>query len=146
LINEWDRARAAKRGGGASHVPLELLTAENLYSREPSHDLTADKIYERSWAMAVLDQARVRLQAEYRAQGKAERLAQLESFLPGEQSALSYAEAARQLGVPEGTIKSDVHRLKQRYRELLRAEIAHTVSTAAEVNDELRFLIATLSG
>ena len=141
LINEWDRARAAKRGGGAPHVSMELLTAEDLYSREPSHDLTADKIYERSWAMAVLDQARARLQAEYKAQGKGERFAQLESFLPGEESALSYGEAARQLGVPEGTIKSDVHRLKQRYRELLRSEIANTVSTAGEVNDELRHLI-----
>ena len=146
LVNEWDRARAAKRGGGATHVPLDGLEAENLYSREPSHDLSADKIYERSWAMAVLDRVRARLEAEYAAEGKADRFAQLESFLPGEKSELSYAEAARLLGAAEGTVKSDVHRLKKRYRELLRSEIANTVSTAPEINDELRHLIDVIGG
>ena len=146
LINEWDRARAAKRGGGTTHLPLDRIAAENLYGREPSHDVTAEKIYERTWAMAVLDQVRARLQAEYAAEGKADRFAQLESFLPGEKSEMSYAEAARLLGAAEGTVKSDVHRLKKRYRELLRAEIANTVSTAAEINDELRHLIDVMSG
>ena len=145
LVNEWDRARAAKRGGGVTHVPLDGLVAENLYSIESAHELNAEKIYERTWAMAVLDQVRARLQEEYAAEGKKERFAQLESFLPGAKSELTYTEAARLLGLPEGTVKSDVHRLKKRYREVLRAEIAHTVSTPAEINDEVRHLIRVLS-
>jgi len=146
LVNEWDRARAAKRGGGAIHLPLDGLAAENQYSREPSHDLTAEKIYEQSWALAVLDQVRSRLQTEYAADGKAERFRQLEPFLPGEKGELSYAQAARLLGVAEAAVKSEVHRLKKRYRQLLRAEIAQTVTTGSEIDDEVRHLIDVVSG
>ena len=146
MVNEWDRARAAKRGGGAIHLPLDGLAAENQYSREPSHDLTAEKIYEQSWALAVLDQVRSRLQTEYAVDRKAERFRQLEPFLPGEKGELSYVQAARLLGVAEAAVKSEVHRLKKRYRQLLRAEIAQTVSTASEIDDEVRHLIDVVSG
>lgn len=146
LINEWQRANAKSRGGGKNHLPFDPHAAENHYARELSHDLTAEKIYERSWALAVLEQVRGRLQAEYATAGKNERFTQLEQFLPGQEAEVTYAEAARVLGIAEGTLKSDVHRLKQRYRELLRAEIADTVSSPAEINDEVQHLIATIGG
>jgi RNA polymerase sigma factor (sigma-70 family) len=143
LVNEWNRSRAAKRGGGTIHIPIDGLTAENHYNQEPAHNLNAEKIYERNWAMAVLEQVRARLQEEY-ASGKPERFAQLESFLPGEESDLTYAEAGRRYGMAEGTLKSDVNRFKKRYRELLRAEVAHTVANPAELEEELRHLIKVL--
>jgi RNA polymerase sigma-70 factor (ECF subfamily) len=145
LINEWERARAQKRGGGNTHLPVDAVAAENLYCRELSHELTADKIYERNWALAMLGRVRDGLQREYAEEGKAERFAHLERFLPGQKGELTYAEAAQLLGVAEGTVKSDVNRLKKRYRELLRAEIANTVSSRDEINDELRYLIMAVS-
>src|SRR5262249_47216715 len=106
------------------------------------HHLTAEKIYERNYAIAVLQQVRARLQQEYANGGKAELFAQLEKFLPGQETDLTYAEAACRLGMAEGTLKACVSRFKKRYRELLRAEVAHTVANPTELNDELRHLIA----
>jgi RNA polymerase sigma-70 factor (ECF subfamily) len=146
LVNEWERARAQKRGGANTVIPFDTVVAESLYNQELSHELTADRIYERNWALAMLRRVRDRLQAEYSEEGKAERFAHLEQFLPGQRGDVTYAEAARLLGVPEGTVKSDVNRLKKRYRQLLRSEIAHTVSTPDDINDELRHLIAVLGG
>jgi RNA polymerase sigma-70 factor (ECF subfamily) len=146
LVNERERANAQKRGGGKPVLPVDTVATESLYGRELSHELSADRLYERAWALAMLTQVRERLRRDYGAEGKAERFARLEEFLPGQKGELTYAEAARELGVAEGTIKSDVNRLKKRYRELLRAEIAHTVSSPDEVNDELRYLIAVVSG
>ncbi len=146
LVNEWERATAQKRGGGMAQVPMDTVVAESLYSQELSHELSADKLYERNWALAMLTRVRDRLQREYAQQGKGERFAQLERFLPGQRDEVTYAQAARLLGLPEGTIKSDVNRLKKRYRELLRAEIANTVLTSEEIDDELRHLIAIISG
>ncbi len=144
LANEWDRAHYQKRGGGSPHLPFDTLAAEQLYHPEASRDGSPDALYERNWALRLLDQVRTRLREEYRADGKAQRFDLLERFLPGEECSLTYAQAAAQLGVPEGTLKSDVHRLKQRYGELLREEIAHTVPSPEEIDDELRHLIAVL--
>jgi len=146
LTNEWQRARAVKRGGGAPHFQFDAGEAEQLYALEPAHDLTAEKLYERSWATALLERVRARVRQEYVAEGKAQRFEAAEQFLPGEQSQKTYAEAAQQLDIPEGTLKSDVHRLKQRYGELLRAEITHTVARSADLADELRHLMKVLSG
>ena len=146
MVNEWERETAQKRGGRNTHLPLETSTAESVYSQELSDELSADKIYERTWAFSVLRRVRDRLQQEYIAHGKGDRFAHLEQFLPGQTGELTYAEAARLLDLPEGTLKSDVNRLKMRYRDLLRDEIAHTVSSPEEINDELRHLIAVLSG
>src|SRR6185369_14508749 len=93
LVNEWQRGRARKRGGDVIQIPLDQLTVETRYRHEPSHDLTPDRIYERSWAMAVLEQVRGRLQEEYTIAGKGDRFAQLEQFLPGQAAELTYAEA-----------------------------------------------------
>lgn len=146
LVNQWHRATARKRGSGQTPVPLDTVLAERLYSREPARDLAADKLYERSWALALLEQVRARLRKEYAAEGRSDRFEIVEQFLPGEESGLSYVEAARQLGMAEGTLKSDVHRFKQRYRQVLRAEIAHTVTRPQDVDEELHHLLAVLGG
>jgi len=146
LINEWERRSAQKRGGGHEHISLdEKFADDDRLKVEPADERTAERIYEQTWALTILEKVRHRLESEYATDGKAERFAQLEKFLPGEESDLTYAQAAKRLGVAEGTIKSDMHRLKRRYRELLREEIANTVATAAEVDDELRHLMAVLS-
>jgi RNA polymerase sigma-70 factor (ECF subfamily) len=144
LANEWDRATAQKRGGGRPPISLDELAAEDRYSRELAHELSPDKIYERSWALTLLEQARTRLRAEFVAMAKTERFDLLEQFLPGEDSELTYAEAGRLIGLTEGAVKSEVHRLKRHYRELLRTEVAHTVATPAEIDEEIRHLIAAI--
>ncbi len=145
LINEWERASAQKRGGGRQPVSLdEQLPDEDRPRIEPADDRNAEWIYEQTWALTLLKNVRARLAAEYAGEGKGERFALLEQFLPGEECDLTYAQAAARLGVAEGTIKSDMHRLKRRYRDLLREEIAHTVATPAEVDDEVRHLMAVL--
>jgi RNA polymerase sigma-70 factor (ECF subfamily) len=113
---------------------------------EPTHNLTAEKLYELSWATALLERVRARVRQEYVAEGKAERFDAAEQFLPGERSKMTYDQAAQQLGIPEGTLKSDVHRVKQRYRELLRAEIANTVADPTDIADGLRHLMQVLDG
>jgi DNA-directed RNA polymerase specialized sigma24 family protein len=144
LANEWDRARSEKRGGGQAHLPFDTVAAERLYVVETNRTLSADELYERNWALRVLDQVRTRLQQEYAQAGQVERFELLERFLPGEERPPSYAEAASKFGLAEGTLKSDVHRLKQRYGRLLREEIAHTVARPEEVDEELRHLISVL--
>ena len=146
LANEWDRERAAKRGGGVHCIPLDEVLAESQFNREPRHELTPEKLYERSWAWTVLEQVRTRLRAEYRARATDSRFELLEKFLPGEESELSCAEVGARLGLSEGTIKAEIHRLRQRYRALLREEIAHTVASPDEVAEEIRHLIAVVSG
>lgn len=144
LANEWDRAHTAKRGGGQTPLPFDTTGAEPLYGQEGHRELNAEEIYERNWALRFLDHVRDRLCREYETAGKAAQFDLAEGFLPGQDCGLSYAEAAARLGVPEGTLKSDVHRLKRRYAELLREEIAHTVDDPAEIDDELRHLIMVL--
>jgi DNA-directed RNA polymerase specialized sigma24 family protein len=145
LANEWDRARCEKRGGGQAHLPFDTVAAERLYVLEPGQGLNAEELYERNWALRLLEQVRDRLREEYARAGQAERFALLERFLPGEESPPSYAAAASQSGVVEGTLKSDVHRLKQRYGQLLREEIAQTVACPEEIDDELHHLVAVLA-
>ena len=145
LANEWDRAACQKRGGGRLHLPFDTVAAEESYAGEAGQSLSAEAIYERNWALRFLEQVRGRLREEYTAAGHAQRFALLESFLPGEEGPFTYAQAARRLGVPEGTMKSDVHRLKRRYGELVREEIAHTVGSPDEIDDELRHLMAVLA-
>ena len=145
LANEWDRAHCAKRGGGQSCLSWDTAGAEQLYLREISGGLSADVAYEKNWAFGLLEHVRSRLQAEYFSHDKQARFDLLERFLPGQESPVTYAQAAAQLQIPEGTLKSNVHRLKQRYGQLLREEIARTVSSPEEIDDELRHLIVVLS-
>jgi RNA polymerase sigma-70 factor (ECF subfamily) len=140
LANEWDRARAQKRGGGAKALSFDEMTAEERYRHEPADALTADQIYDRRWALDLLDRARQRLRQEFTAAGKAERLAHLEPFLSGTPTA-DYAQAAARLGLNEAAIRQEAHRFKRRFGELLREEVAQTVAQPDEVADELRYLI-----
>lgn len=146
LVNEHDRAHTLKRGAGKVHIDLDRATAEELYRFEARDESNLDKLYDRSWAFTVLEQVRSRLQEEYAKEGETERFIQLAQFLPGAEAGATYAQAAQRLGVPEGTVKSDVHRLRQRFGRLLRAEIAHTVSGPEQVDEEIRHLIAAISG
>ena len=146
LANEWDKAQAKKRGGGKIWIPIDVTTAETSCGFEPADNVTADKIYERRWALTLLDQVLRRLRQEYERDGKEKLFNQLKPTLTESSRTVGYAEIADRLGSTEGAIKVAVHRLRQRYRELLRAEIGETVATASEVDDELRNLFAALSG
>ncbi|MCW5553113.1 MAG: sigma-70 family RNA polymerase sigma factor [Verrucomicrobiae bacterium] len=146
LADEWDKARAQKRGGGMPLVPLQFDTAETRYGVEPSDPATPERSFERRWALTLLEAVLNRLRAEYEREGKADLFAALHPCLVGERTAQPYAELAAKMGVNEGTVKSAVHRLRQRYRQLLRDEIANTVADAEEVDEELRHLFAVLAG
>ncbi|MCD6050015.1 MAG: hypothetical protein K0Q55_1418 [Verrucomicrobia bacterium] len=145
LANEWDKARALKRGGGQEIIHLDAHDAETRYSLEPREVVSADKIYERRWAMTLLDRVLNLLREEQGASGKGAQFDLLKVCLMGDRSSVPYTELATQLGMTEGNVKVTVHRLRQRYRELLRAEIAETVASPADVEEELRQLFAALS-
>jgi RNA polymerase sigma-70 factor (ECF subfamily) len=145
LGNEWQRVRRFKRGGGQEVVPLDALSAEERYAIEPKDVATADKLFERRWALTLLERVLTRLQAETAADGTAERFEALREVLLGEPSEEGYAALARRFGVSESTVKSWVHRLRRRYRELLREEVAQTVRSREDLEDELRHLMRVLS-
>jgi RNA polymerase sigma-70 factor (ECF subfamily) len=143
LANEYDRCRARKRGGGRRLVSLEGLEPETRYCREPAHRLSAERLFEQQWALTLLDNVLARLQAEMTGGGKAELFDALKGHLALGGGG-SYAAAAAGLGMTEGAVKTAVHRLRRRYRDLLREEIAHTVADPAEIEDEIRHLFECL--
>jgi RNA polymerase sigma-70 factor (ECF subfamily) len=145
MANQWQRERAIKRGGGIPAFSLEQLGPEELYTREDAHSLTPEQFFDRAWALRVLAFVRDKLRKDYVRRGQAERFRLLESFLPGEASELTYAEAGRQLGLTEGSVKAEVHRLKGRYRTHLRAAVMPTVARLEDVDAELRELRGALS-
>lgn len=146
LANEWDKARAQKRGGAQIPISIDLASAETSCQWEPADSTTAEKIFERRWALTLLDGVLRRLREEYVQDGKENLFEQLKPTLTEASRTVRYAEIAVRLDTSEGSVKVAVHRLRQRYREVLRAEIAETVATPAEVEDELRNLFAALSG
>jgi RNA polymerase sigma-70 factor (ECF subfamily) len=146
LSKERDRAHAQKRGGTARPISLDLESGESRYSLEPSHDVTPEAIYERRWALTVLDRVIVRLRQTYVDAGKAAFFESLKAFLTGETGAPPYGQVARDLAMSEGAVKVAVHRLRRRYRDLLRFEIAQTVADPEAVEDELKYLLAVLQG
>ena len=145
LANEWDKARAQKRGGAVQIVPLQLDSAETRYGQEPAEPLTPEECYERRWALALLDEVLNALRKEHVAAGTEEMFDALKPCLVGDRQAQPYAALAANLGMTEGAVKVAVHRLRQRYRRLLREEIANTVATAEEVNEEMHHLFAILA-
>ncbi len=146
LADEWDKARAQKRGGGTPPLRLQLDTAETRYGREPADNTTPERSFELRWALTLLETVLNRLRGEFTSDGKAEWFAALHPCLVGERTAQPYAALAARLSVSEGTVKSAVHRLRQRYRQLLREEIGQTVAAPADVEEELRHLFAVLAG
>jgi RNA polymerase sigma-70 factor (ECF subfamily) len=145
LANEWDKATAQKRGGGRALISIDAAAAETSFGMEPANLLSADKIFERRWALALLEQVLRRLRDEYTRDGKEKQFEQLKATLTEASRSLPYAEIAVRLATSEGAVKVAVHRLRQRYRELLRAEIADTVADASEIDDEIRNLFAALA-
>ncbi len=145
LANERDRANRLRRGGGQTLVSLDEQDAEGRYLAEPVDELTPDKSFDRRWAWTLLEQVLKRLEAQWQAAGKAVVFQELRIFLTGEKGDTPYVEIAQRLQMTEGTVKVTVHRLRQRYRELLRLEIAKTVATPEQVEEEMRDLVAALS-
>lgn len=143
VADEEDRQRARKRGGGAI-VPLEFSSGEERYQREPSHDETPERIFERRWALSVLDRVVEKLREEFVRHGRPEHFERLKVFLLGKSDA-PYTALALEMKTSEGALKVAIHRLRKRYRDLFRQEIADTVADPAEVESELRFLAAVLS-
>ena len=146
LANEWDKVRALKRGGGQRPLPLQLDTAETRFGAEPADTQSPEQVFERRWALTLLDEVLRRLEAEHQAEGKAGLFAALRPCLVGDRESLPYDQIARATALSEGAVKVAVHRLRQRYRELLRAEIAHTVASTDEVDAEMRHLFNVLGG
>jgi RNA polymerase sigma-70 factor (ECF subfamily) len=143
LTTEWRRRSARKRGGGRRPLSFNVRSGESRYSQEPSHDLTPEKAYERRWALLLLEQAVSKLRAEYAASGKAALFERLAGFLSGEKGVL-YQQVAGDLGMSEGAVRVAVHRLRQRYRQVLRGEVAHTVAGPQHIDEELRHLVAAV--
>jgi RNA polymerase sigma factor (sigma-70 family) len=142
LHNEWHKENREKRGGGHKTFSLDEETAETRFAAEPFVEQPPDSLYDRGWAATLLERALASLRSEFEQSGKLDLYERLKVFVWGDKCALSYAEMAAQLNMTEGAVKVSVHRLRQRYGELLRAEVAQTVSTPEEINEELRYLIS----
>ena len=145
LSDEWDRLRAQKRGGDVIHVPVQLDSPETRYGLEPADTATPEQYYDRRWALILLETVLGRLQAEYAHEGKGEVFAVLSASLVGDRESQPYAQLAARLGMNEGAVKVAVHRLRKRYRSLLRSEISQTIAKTENVDEELRHLFAALA-
>jgi RNA polymerase sigma-70 factor (ECF subfamily) len=144
LINEWHKGRAAKRGGGRRALSLDFESGESKLSLVAVEALTAEQLYEQQWAITLLESVMEQLRAEYVTKERLRHFEMLKPFLAGSPQRAGYAEAARTLGISETTAKVAAHRMRKRYRELLRAEIAQTVRQPEDVDDEIRDLFAVL--
>jgi RNA polymerase sigma-70 factor (ECF subfamily) len=146
--DEYDRTQAKKRGGGQCVLPLELDIAdgERRYLREPSHNVTPEYIYELRWAFTLMRRALAGLRTQFEETGRSDYYGTLEGFLPGGRYARTYEEAAERLGLTVSKVKGAVHRLRGKYREMLRTEVAHTVSRPEDVEEEIRHLIEVVGG
>jgi RNA polymerase sigma factor (sigma-70 family) len=144
LVSQHRRAVTVKRGKGQQPVPLEELALMKCALMEPADHLSADRIYERRWALTLMEQVLRRLKDEYAAAGNGALFDLLKQLLPDEPGAPSRAEIAAQLGMTDNALRQAFHRFRQRYQLLLREEISHTVAVASDVEDELRHLIAVL--
>lgn len=145
LADERDRARAQKRGGDKKVLSLDFDAAAGRYADAPAHGLSPEKLFERAWALTVLTGAAERLKAESAASGKQRLFDCLKVYLTAERDVVSYRRAAEKLNMTEGAVKVAVHRLRRRYRELVRDEIAQTVTTEAQIDEEIRDLFAALT-
>lgn len=146
LSNQWRKGAARKRGGDRRLISLDFARGESRYLLEPFHELTAEKIYDRRWAMMLLDVVLDRLRDESVAGGKLAQFETLKIYLGGSRQNVPYQEIADRLEMTEGAVKVAVHRLRRRCRDVLRSEIAQTVADPAEIEDELRSLFATVRG
>ncbi len=145
LANRRDRDRAAKRGGSVTIVSIDRHDAESRYDREPAHELTAERVFEREWALTLLGRVLERLENERSQAGKAGLFARLRPALQGDHLAPSHAAvAAAELAMSAGAVRVAAHRLRARYRELLREEVGRTMDDAAAIDEEIAELIQAL--
>ncbi len=145
LADERNRAAASKRGGSQVFIPLDVDAGERHLQQEPSEGRSVESLYDCRWALALMNRAFVRLRDEFQADGKAAQFEAISLFLSQEGNGDAYGAVATRLGIRTGAVAVAVHRLRLRYRELIRAEIAHTVASPVEVADEMRYLLALLS-
>jgi DNA-directed RNA polymerase specialized sigma24 family protein len=145
LTNDWDKQVAMKRGGGRQIVSLDETETDGRYREEPSTDLTPEKIFERHWALSLLAQALARLKQEHIEAGNAGLFAKLEPGLTGAPAADWFSQCARDLTMSENALRVALHRMRRRFGQLVREEIAHTAANEADANDEMRHLFAVLS-
>jgi RNA polymerase sigma-70 factor (ECF subfamily) len=143
LSHERDKERTLKKGGGVRFLPLDIDVAETRYRHEPADPLTPELVFERRWGLMVMERAMERLQVESSGD-QPERFEHLKPYLTGSEPHTQYREIAASLGMTESAVKAAVHRLRQRYGRLLRAEIAETVADPAEVDDEVRHLLTVV--
>lgn len=144
LADEWDRSQRQKRGGGSTIFSLDAEGAERRFITEPTDTRTPETAFQRQWAEQLVEQVMTRLHGEYIREGKADRFEAFKGFLVGDDAA-SQAEVGARLGMSESAVKSAMFRMRQRYAELFRDEIAHTVANHGEIEDELRELFAALA-
>jgi RNA polymerase sigma-70 factor (ECF subfamily) len=145
LTNERDRARAQKRGGTRTCISIHIENAESQYLREPAHSLTPEKLFERRWVLTLLDQVLARLKEEWTCADKGLLFDCLKIYLTGEKKTAGYLQMGQALGMTESAVKVAVHRLRDRYRELLREEIARTLDDTGDVDEEIRNLFNALA-
>jgi RNA polymerase sigma factor (sigma-70 family) len=146
LAHEWAKANAQKRGAGQTLFSWDELEAEERYHLEPAEAATPERLFDRRWAFTVLEHAAARLRKEYEMVDKRPLYDCLKAYVSTDGTNLHYEEAAQQLGMTVGATKSAIYRLRQRYMELVRAEIAETVSTSSEVDEEIRYLLSVIRG
>jgi RNA polymerase sigma factor (sigma-70 family) len=145
LANEWHKSHAQKRGG-VPPISIDAGTAEDWYRREPADRVTPERLYERRWALTLLQDALAGLQRDYATDARRALFAELKGMISGELPASGYTDIASRLGMSEGAVKVAAHRLRARYRARLRAEVARTVASSEEIDEELRFLLSALGG
>jgi RNA polymerase sigma-70 factor (ECF subfamily) len=145
LANEWNRSQTQKRGGGCPHFSMDAAAAEERYQYEPSNQLTPETIFERRWAETLIDTVTRRLQTEFAESGMADRFEGLKGFLIAGDEPTSYAAAAARVGISEGAVRTAIYRMRQRYGELFRAELAETVTNYQELEEEIRHFLAVLA-
>jgi RNA polymerase sigma-70 factor (ECF subfamily) len=145
LANEWDRANRQKRGGGVTTLSLDWQDADARYQIEPVDDSSPDKLFDRTWAVTLLEKVLGRLRDENASEDQIQLFDHLKGFLMIGASAIPYGEAAARLNTTEGAVRVAVHRLRRRYRELLREEIGQTLSDSAQVDEEMRTLFSAFA-
>lgn len=146
LIDEWKKARTQRRGSGKQILSLDWAAAERRFDMEPVYDAAPDKVFDRNWATALLEEVLNQLEEEYQRDGKLEMFRALKQTLTGARDSQPYSSLAERLGMAEGALRVAVHRLRKRYRALLEAEIANTVSSPDEIKLEMAYLLKTISG
>ena len=145
LISEWKKAQAERRGGGRQMLSLDWAAAEQRFDLEPADHATPDRVFDKEWATALLNEVLRQLENEYGHEGKSELFQALKQTLTGPRESQPYASLADELGMNEGALRVAVHRLRKRYRALLQAEIANTVSSPEEAKEEMAYLFRAIA-